>query len=189
MTPKKEETEMKDEALIWQVLERRTLLHTPVFDVLEQREEAAAGPRGNYVAVEAPDWVMVIPVLGEEFVMVRQWRHAAQCLTVEFPGGVRDGDEDPADTAARELLEETGFRAGKLTPLGTCSPNPALFRNTFHCYLAEELTATGVQHLDADELLRYELHPVSEVLGSFGSPLYTHGLMGAALAFYRQSGR
>ena len=177
---------MKNDALSWQVRDSRVLLRTPVFDVLEQREAAEAGPEGNYVAVEAPDWVMVIPVLGEDFVMVRQWRHAARCLTVEFPGGVRDGDEDPAGTAARELLEETGFRAGKLRLLGRCSPNPALFRNTFHCYLAEELTATGVQHLDADELLRWELHPISEVLDSFGSHLYTHGLMGAALAFYRQ---
>ena len=175
---------MNEEALKWQILETKQLLHTPVFDVLSQREQAAAGLSGSYVAMEAPDWVMVIPVLGEDFLLVRQWRHAARCLTVEFPGGVRDGSEDPADTARRELLEETGFKAGKLTRLGSCNPNPALFRNTFHCYLAEELIPTGRQHLDADELLRCERRPIREVLASFGSPLYSHGLMGTALAFY-----
>ena len=176
-----------DEKLKWTVEEARLLLRTPVFDVLEQDERAPAGPAGTYVAMTAPDWVMVIPVLGEDFVLVRQWRHAARRLTTEFPGGVRDGDEDPAETAARELLEETGFRAGKLTRLGSCSPNPALFSNTFHCYLAEDLIPTGQQHLDADELLRYELRPIPEVVAAFGSPEFSHALMGTALAFYLRS--
>ena len=180
---------MDDEALKWTVSAEKRLLRTPVFEVWEQAEQAAEGLQGSYVAMRAPDWVMVIPVLGKDFLMVRQWRHAARCMTVEFPGGVRDGDEDPAQTAARELLEETGFRAGKLTHLGSCSPNPALFANTFHCYLAEELEASGQQHLDADELLRYERHPIDEVLADFGSPLYSHALMGTALAFYLRSGR
>ena len=175
---------MNDEALSWQVLETEPLLHTPVFDVLAQKERSAAGPSGTYVAMQAQDWVMVIPVLGEDFLLVRQWRHAARCLTTEFPGGVRDGDEDPAETAARELLEETGFRAGTLTRLGVCNPNPALFSNRFYCYLAEELQATGTQHLDADEVLRYERRPIREVLANYGSPEYSHALMGTALAFY-----
>ena len=175
---------MSDEELKWSVGETRRLLHTPVFDVFEQDEQAAAGQAGTYVAMRAPDWVMVIPVLGDQFVLVRQWRHAARRLTTEFPGGVRDGEEDPAETAARELLEETGFRAGKLTKLGACSPNPALFSNTFHCYLAEDLTPTGKQHLDDDELLSYELRPVSEVVSAFGSPEFSHALMGTALVFY-----
>ncbi len=180
---------MNDEALKWQVLEGESLLRTPVFEVFTQRERAPDGLEGSYVAVRAPDWVMVIPELGDRFVMVRQWRHAARCLTLEFPGGVRDGDEDPAQTAARELLEETGFRAGQLIHLGSCSPNPALFTNRFHCYLARELEATGVQHLDADERLRYELHPIEEVIREFGSPLCSHALMGAALAFYLRRSR
>ena len=175
---------MDDEALKWTVSAEKLLLRTPVFEVWEQAEQAAEGLQGSYVAMRAPDWVMVIPVLGDDFLLVRQWRHAAKRLTVEFPGGVLDGDEDPAETARRELLEETGFRAGKLTKLGSCNPNPALFCNTFHCYLAEELIPTGVQHLDADELLNCERRPIREVVEGFGSPIYAHALMGTALAFY-----
>lgn len=180
---------MNDEALIWNVTHTEPLLHTPVFDVLAQEERSAAGPAGTYVAMRAPDWVMVIPVLGEDFLLVRQWRHAARGLTTEFPGGVRDGDEDPAETAARELLEETGFRAGKLRLLGRCNPNPALFSNRFYCYLAEALQATGTQHLDADELLRYERRPIREVIAGYGSEEYCHALMGTALAFYLRDSR
>ena len=175
---------MKEEALIWKTLETRKLLHTPVYDVVAQHEIAPNGVQGEYVAIEAPDWIMTIPVYRDRFVMVRQWRHSADRLTLEFPGGVADAGEDPADTARRELLEETGFRVGKLTHLGTCSPNPALFKNRFHCYLAEELEPTGTQQLDEDELLNCELVPIDEVIDGFGSPELTHALMGTALAFY-----
>ena len=175
---------MNENQLKWETLDRRRLLHTPVYDVYSQRERAANGIEGDYVAIDAPDWVMTIPVYQGKFVLVRQWRHSAGQLSLEFPGGVAEPGEDPAVTAHRELEEETGFRAGKLTHLGTVNPNPALFSNRFHCYLAEELKPTGNQHLDADELLNCELAPVEEVLAAYGGPDCGHALMGTALALY-----
>lgn len=175
---------MQEDALKWTILDRKLLLHTPVYDVLEQRERSVTGLEGSYVAIDAPDWVMTIPVYQGQFVMVRQWRHSAEAMSLEFPGGVADPAESPADTARRELEEETGFRVGKLTHLGTVNPNPALFKNRFHVYLAEELVPTGRQQLDADELLTYELAPIGTVLAGFGGPEYPHALMGTALAFY-----
>ncbi len=175
---------MDTKDLIWKIEKETRLLHTPVFDVIEQHERSAAGIEGNYVAMDAPDWVMTIPVYRGCFVMVRQWRHAAKQLTTEFPGGVNDRGEDPEITARRELKEETGFEVGRLTHLGSCSPNPALFSNRFHVYLAEDLNPTGKQHLDEDEVLQYELIPIETVISDYGSEEYAHALMGTALAFY-----
>lgn len=179
---------MDDKQLEWQVTGERELLHTPVFDVGEQHE-AANGVEGDYVAISAPDWAMVVPVYRGCFVLVRQWRHAARELTVEFPGGVVDGGEDPAAAATRELEEETGFRIGRLTHLGSVSPNPALFTNRFHVYLAEDLTPTGEQNLDDDELLTCSLVPIDEVVCSYGRGKYAHALMGTALALFLQHER
>ncbi|MBO4879404.1 MAG: NUDIX hydrolase [Clostridia bacterium] len=175
---------MDDEKLIWRTNEVKPLLHTPVFDVVQQSEVSATGLEFDYVAMNAPDWVVVVPVYRGNFVLVRQWRHGEDRLTTELPGGVMNPGEDPAETARRELLEETGFRAGKLTFLGTCSPNPALFKNHFHCFLAEELEPTGEQDLDEDELLNYCLRPIGEVVAEYGSEEYTHAFMGTALAFW-----
>lgn len=175
---------MNDDKLKWTTGEREKLLSTPVFDVYEQEETSATGLKGNYIAVDAPDWVMTIPVYEDKFVLVRQWRHAAEKLSVEFPGGIADKNEDPAEAAARELLEETGFRAKKITRLGVVSPNPALFSNRFHIYLAEELVPTGETALDDDEFLSCELRPIDEVIASFGEDMYSHALMGTALALY-----
>ena len=175
---------MNDEKLKWKVTGREKILSTPVFDVFEQDELAYDGLKGSYIAIDAPDWVMTVPVYEDKFVLVRQWRHAAECLSAEFPGGIADEREDPAKTAYRELLEETGFKAGKITRLGTVSPNPALFSNRFHIYLAEDLIPTGELHPDDDEFLSCELVPIDEVIASYGGEEYSHALMGTALALY-----
>ena len=178
-----------DERLKWRKTGERELLKTRVFSVISQREEAANGISGDYIALEAPDCVVIIPEYEGNFVLVRQFRHGAAKLTTEFPGGVVDAGEDPETAARRELYEETGYRAGKLTYLGECSPNPALFRSRFYCYLAEELEPTGEQHLDRDELISIELRSVKEVIDGFGSEEFSHAFMGAALSFYMRRDR
>lgn len=170
--------------LKWSITDSKLLLHTPIFDVNEQHEIAATGIEGDYVAMDAPDWAMVIAEYRGSFVLVRQWRHSAECLSLEFPGGMVDDGEDAATASRRELMEETGFEAGRLTHLGTVSPNPALFKNRFHVYLAEDLKQTGTQSLDHDELLTYELMPTDEVVRNYGKGEFAHALMGTALMFY-----
>ena len=170
--------------LIWKTTEKEQILHTPVFDVYLQKEETASGMKGDYVGIAAPDWVVVIPVHEEKFVLVRQWRHGEDNLTLEFPGGVMDPKEEAKVTALRELEEETGYRAGKMTFLGRVSSNTALFKNHFSVFLAEDLVQTGQQHLDDDELLRFEEIPIEEVIKRYGDHELTHAYMGTALAFY-----
>lgn len=175
---------MEDKDLIWNVGKKELLLHTPVYDVYKQEETAPNGVTGNYILADAPDWVMVIPVLGDEFLLVKQWRHSSMELSIEFPGGVCDKGEDPKESALRELREETGYIPSKLTYLGSANSNPALFNNKVHIFLAEDLQGTGKQELDEDELLEYLKLPIEEVISSYGEKMFQHGLMGTALAFY-----
>ena len=177
---------MNDNELQWTIKSKKQLLRTPVYDVIEQHEVSETGIEGDYVAIDCRDWVMVIPEYEDSFVMVRQWRHSSEELTVEFPGGVTDRGEDPAVSAARELTEETGFKAGSLICLGSCSPNPALFKNRLHIYLARDLVPTGEQHLDDDELLTYHLEKIDKVIDGFGKGAYSHAFTGTALAYYWQ---
>lgn len=175
---------MNDEKLEWTELSERELLKTRVFTVISQTERAAGGIEGDYISLEAPDCVVVIPKAGDRFLLVRQFRHGCRRLTTEFPGGVIDRGESPEEAARRELREETGCEAGRLKLLGEVSPNPALFRSRFYCFLADELSAPGAQHLDRDELLSVLSMPIDEVVASYGSPDFCHAFMGAALAFW-----
>lgn len=177
---------MQKQDLTWKINGRKEILQTPIFTVHAQNETAACGINGEYIAIDAPVWIAVVPVIDNDFVLVRQWRHAMNGLTVEFPGGLGDPGEEPKESALRELEEETGFKAGKMTHLGTCSPNPALFSNEIHFYLAEDLQQTGKQHLDADEVLSYERVPIQDVIDSFCSGEYVNAFMGVALMLYQR---
>lgn len=173
-----------DERLKWKTGDKKSLLKTCVFDVTSRHNQAANGVEGDYIILDAPDWVIVIAERDNNFLMVKQWRHGEQKLSVEFPGGVIDKGETPEQAAERELLEETGCKAKKWTKLGSSNPNPALFSNHFHVFLAQDLVATGKQNLDHDEFINLLELPKADVIQAMGTEQFPHALMGSALAMY-----
>lgn len=172
------------DSLKWKTLSDEVILHTAIMDVHSQHKIAANGLEGDYLALGGGDWVVVLAVHDGSFVLVRQWRHGEECITLELPGGGVNRGEDADAAAFRELEEETGYRAGKMTCLGRVSPNPAIMQNHFSVYLAEDLVQTGEQHLDADEFIEVEELPIAEVIRRFGDSELTHAFMGTSLAFY-----
>ena len=100
--------------------------------------------------------VCVVPVTDEgEVICVRQYRYAIGQELLEIPAGKIDPGETPEQCAARELVEETGYRAGKLTELGVVYPIAAYSSETQYLFYAENLTPDK-QHLDEDEFLSVE---------------------------------
>lgn len=178
------DTILPNDALVWREKSNRELLATSVFTVTERDCVSFDGFSGKYIVVDAPDWIIVIPQTKTGFIMVKQWRHGERALSIEFPGGVAEKGETPAAAAERELLEETGFKAGVLIPLGTMNPNPAFMSNHVHVFLAKDLVCTGHQSLDDDERLNAFQMSMAEVLHLAGKPDYPHALMTAALALY-----
>lgn len=172
---------ISDEKLIWKEQSRKELLKTPVMSVNETTSISPDGETGNYIVMDARSWCAVVPDLGDDYLMVKQWRHASQCLSIEFPGGVIDDGEEPLQAANRELLEETGMKAKEMIYLGSVSPNPALFSNKMHFFLARGLTGDGKQDLDDDEFVNAIKISKKEVHEKMCSPDYPHGLMAAAL--------
>ncbi|MDR2481377.1 MAG: NUDIX hydrolase [Spirochaetaceae bacterium] len=179
---------INENKLIWNELERKTVFTTKIFSVCEAVCMSPCGARAPFSVLESNNWAIVIPVIntknGEEFVMVRQWRHGARAMSVEFPGGVIERHEAAAAGAQRELREETGYVPSRITLIGSMNPNPAFMENCVSFFVAEDLSFAGNQKLDEDEYVSVELHPVDEVIKNMGSPPYIHALMAAALNFW-----
>lgn len=164
---------------------------SPLFDLIVSRRTSATGKTGDFWILESRDWVTVVPVTrissgAEGFLMVRQYRHGADMITLEFPAGLVEKGEDPAVAAARELAEETGYRAGRMIALGEMRPNPAFMDNRCFTFLAEDLSLAGNASLDELEELESLVVESAEVEKRIGTGELVNSLTYVALALYRR---
>jgi ADP-ribose pyrophosphatase len=160
------------------------------YQILKVREDLVADPRDGTehprVIIDCTDWVNIIPVtLGDEVVLVRQFRFGVWANTLEIPGGMVDAGEDPAAAAVRELEEETGYLPGRLVRLGVIHPNPAIQTNRCHIYLGLGCDRTGQRAPDAGEDLSVELHPRRVIPRLLRDGVITHSLVVAAFGLER----
>lgn len=176
----------QDKELAWTEKSRQQVFNTAVTKIVEKICTSPEGKDGKFFVFDAPDWVIVIPEIndGKDFIMVKQWRHGASRVSIEFPGGVIDKGETPENAATRELLEETGYKVNDLVYLGSMSPNPAIMSNHVHFYLAKDLVNTNELHLDDDEFVDNLVMDKDEVIKNMGHEPFIHGLMCAALCMY-----
>src|SRR5579862_1100974 len=79
-------------------------------------------------------WAIVAQLPDGRFPIIRQYRPALESFTWELPAGLLDEGEDPAACCRRELMEETGFTALSLHPLGRYAPCSGRFSNWLHSF-------------------------------------------------------
>ena len=175
----------------WQRLGDEILVRYKVFEVRKSRRRSPrTGADIGFFLIDTPDWVNVIAVTQDEaVVLVRQFRHGSERVSLEIPGGLIDPHEkDPAEAAARELREETGYEAARIEPLGVMNPNPALFTNRCFVYLATGCRPVGALAMDPGEDIEVVTVPVAELDAMVRSGQIEHALVLAAIAFWRARG-
>lgn len=96
-------------------------------------------------------------------VMVRQHRFPHGRI-LEIPAGTLEKGEDPRACARRELLEETGYSAGRLSHLVTFYPSAGYNTEEIHCYLAQSARPAGAPSPDPDEIISVEKIELSRLL-------------------------
>ena len=167
----------------WRKLGSEEVFWHPLFG-LERQMVGEGERRKEIVVVKAPDWVNVIPVLSDRrVVLIRQWRYGIAAPTLEIPGGLVDPGENAEEAAARELLEETGYNARKLSLLGSTHPNPAFLSNRLTTYLATDLDlveSDREQFGIDDEQITVELTPLDRIPELIREGSITHALVIAA---------
>jgi ADP-ribose pyrophosphatase len=87
-----------------------------------------------------PGAVVIVPVLPDgRICLIRNYRVAVDQEMIELPAGTLEPGEPPIETAKRELIEETGYRAGKIEPMMDLLMSPGILHERMHVFLATEL--------------------------------------------------
>ncbi|MFB6073593.1 MAG: NUDIX domain-containing protein [Haloarculaceae archaeon] len=153
------------------------------YDVLERPD----GERVNYYWIDANDVAVIVPVTDDgRVVLIEERSRQLRGRTVGCPAGRCEDGETHAEAAARELREETGYRAGTLEPLGTFRPD-AWVRMDAAVFAATELRA-GERDLDDAESITVREVPADEALATALDAEVVHGTQVVPLLFAHEAG-
>ncbi len=134
-----------------QVLRSRRLYEGRVFSVRADDLRYSDGTEHRVDVVEhGASLAIVATPAPNELVLVRQYRHPVRSLLWEVPAGTAEPGESPVEGAKRELREETGYRAGRIRPIGSVWMTPGFCSEIMHFFYADELVA-GETAYDDDE--------------------------------------
>jgi ADP-ribose pyrophosphatase len=141
------------------------------------------GQLAELAILHHPGAAAVVPFLDRErIVLLRQFRHAAGGTIWEVPAGKLDAGEDPAFCAARELAEETGYRAGRLERTGEILTTPGFTDERIQLFCAYDLVAGATAH-EHHEVIRTEILPLARALALIDAGEISDGKTIAALFF------
>ena len=170
----------------WRELSRETVADGRIFTLEKSIAESPVdGEPRAFHRIQSVDWAQILPITRDnEAVLVRQYRHGSQRITLEMPGGLVDPGEDPATAALRECLEETGYRARVARPLGVVNPNPALFAHRLNSFYATDVEPEGAIQNTGTEVTEIVLVPVAELQGLLLAGEIDHALVAGALWRY-----
>lgn len=144
--------------------------------VLNLRVDTVRLPDGQQTIREIVEHRGAVAVVAldenDNVLLIKQHRYAVGQDLIELPAGTLEPDESPLECAARELEEETGYRAGQLEPLVSIYPTPGYATEVIHLFIARHLQ-TGPSRPEMDEYIELVHMPLPEavdkiVRGEFG---------------------
>lgn len=139
-----------------QVLASTTIYEGPVFGLRRDEVIEPSGVRATREVITHPGSVVVLPVLPSgKILLIQQYRHATRQYLWELVAGRMDPGENPQQAAARELIEETGYRAKKFKVFLDVFPTPGFLEERMFILLAQGLTAGQAEPEEDEKIVSY----------------------------------
>jgi 8-oxo-dGTP pyrophosphatase MutT (NUDIX family) len=149
----------------WELIDTEIVWQDPWGTVYRKRYRLGNGrPDQQHVTVQKPEFALMVALDdAQNILLVRQYRHGTDQNYWALPGGFIDRGEDPLAAAKRELLEETGYSAKRMTLLGSLHPVPAFLNTVGHIVLCEQLQEVPGVVLD-EEIEGVDSLPLSKAI-------------------------
>lgn len=150
-------------------IESKCVFEGRVVNLRVDTVELPGGRRATREVVEHKGAVAIVPLIDEELVvMVRQYRQPTGEVLLEIPAGTLEPGEYPDDCAARELIEEVGYRARSLSRMFKSYLAPGYSSEMLHTYLATDLEKVTAAP-DADENIEIVTYSLDDAVGMIGT--------------------
>ena len=146
-----------------QDVSERKVFEAVRFNVHELKITASDGTVVTRHVARHPGAVVIVPLLDDDHVvLIHNTRATVGQTLIELPAGTREQGEAAIATAARELIEETGYTAGKLTPALQFFASPGITDEKMHLFIAENLEA-GSHAREPGELIQNQIVTWAEI--------------------------
>lgn len=171
---------------IWDTIEENFSVNHKIFNsFILKRKHPKSNIIGDFTVIKSNDWVNLIPVTKDnKIVMIEQYRHGTNDITIEVPGGLIENGENHRLAGQRECTEETGyFSKEDAIYLGKSEPNPAFMNNSMYHYLWKNCELKFEQNLDLFEDIKVVLFTQEEIEEKIKSGIINHSLVLSAFYF------
>jgi ADP-ribose pyrophosphatase len=177
---------MTEKVEMWKRARSENVADCKIFKVRrDYSTRESSNQEHTFYCLENPDWVNVIALTtAGEVILIKQYRHGTEEVTLEIPGGMIDNGEDAKLAANRELVEETGYVPRETILLGVSQANPAIQNNRVYHYLAVDCEKTHEVKFDSTENVVTKLVDSAKISSLIKSGEITHSLVIAAFHWY-----
>lgn len=171
----------------WNTIHKEELENLKIFKLQKiRRQNPKWIKQSDFYVLESPTWVNIIPLTRDnKIILVEQYRHGIDDITLEIPGGLVEINEEPIIAAKRECTEETGYSSIEEPELiGINLPNPAFLDNKCYSYLWKNCSKTNIQELDSNEDIEIHELKINEIKSMINNKKIMHSLTLTAFFYY-----
>lgn len=182
--------EGETESLAWTTIDKEIAYTCPGFSIRHETVRLPNGTETDFDYLTEPPAVVVLPLTSDgKVVLIEEWRQAVGRANRGIPAGTVEREDTDLETAARrELREETGYEADRVTLLTTIEPLNGAADSVHHHFLAEGCAPAGGQDLDADESIRTVEERYETVLDAVRAGEVRDGRAVLAVSYYELLG-
>jgi ADP-ribose pyrophosphatase len=146
------------------ILSNNKIYQGRILDVALEKHAMPDGRQSEFEIIRHPGGAALLPVLPDgRLLLIQQFRPAVGKMIYEIPAGRLEPNESPQECAGRELIEEVGYSASEITPLGGFWSTVGFCDEYIHLFLGQGLTVAK-QALEPDEVIELCPMPLDEAL-------------------------